>query len=164
MTLDEDLPHLHDHYSMNDEDINDKDHQIFMTTISRMMKTQTISTSQVKNGSVCFVLASSFEMSESYTTGSFGNVQSASSMEGPRCFCDLRAISTTAFMDENFGRRFWGCVKYKMCPYGRRVIRQLRAMQEKKIGEETPWKNMEAISTQHRCHGFTTPISHRGND
>ncbi|KAB1220295.1 hypothetical protein CJ030_MR3G019041 [Morella rubra] len=114
-------------------------------------------------------------MSESYTTGSSGNEQSASSIEGPRCFCDLRAISTTAFTDENWGRRFWGCVKYKdgghcnyfawrdpkMCAYGRRLIRQLREMHGQKLSEEISWesisgqlqkqnKNIEAIIAQHR--------------
>ena len=56
------------------------------------------------------------------------------------CYCPAQAPLNTTFTDENFGRRFWSCGKYKqnvncgffeckdpeMCPYGRRVIHQLQ--------------------------------------
>lgn len=53
-------------------------------------------------------------MFESYNNGGLGSVQSGASIESPRCLCNLRAISTSAYTDENFGKRFWGCVKYKI--------------------------------------------------
>ena len=56
------------------------------------------------------------------------------------CYCPAQAPLNTTFTDENFGRRFWSCGKYKqnvncgffeckdpeMCPYGRRVLHQLQ--------------------------------------
>ncbi|KAF3947006.1 hypothetical protein CMV_026799 [Castanea mollissima] len=61
------------------------------------------------------------------------------------CHCPAQASLKTIFNDENFGRRFWSCGKYKqnvncgffewedpeMCPYGRRVIHQLQECPEK---------------------------------
>ena len=57
---------------------------------------------------------SAIEMSESHIIGSLGSGESEASTEGPKCYYDLRAKSTIAFTDENFGRRFWGCVKFKV--------------------------------------------------
>ena len=56
------------------------------------------------------------------------------------CHCPAQASLKSIFTDENFGRRFWSCGKYKqnvncgffeckdpeMCPYGRRVLHQLQ--------------------------------------
>ena len=61
------------------------------------------------------------------------------------CHCPAQASLKTIFTDENFGRRFWSCGKYKqnvncgffewedpeMCPYGRRVIHQPQECLEK---------------------------------
>ncbi|KAB1226315.1 hypothetical protein CJ030_MR1G012027 [Morella rubra] len=96
-------------------------------------------------------------MSQSHITGSSGSGESGASTEGPKCYCDLRAKLTIAFTDENFGRWFWGCVKFKdgghcnyfawrdpkMCSYGRRVIRQLRAMHAQSLGEQSAWESNE---------------------
>ncbi|KAB1219278.1 hypothetical protein CJ030_MR3G001239 [Morella rubra] len=114
-------------------------------------------------------------MSVSHITGSSGIVESGASIEGPKCYCDLKAKSTIAFTKENFGRRFWGCVKFKdgghcnyfawrdpkMCSYGRRVITKLRAMHSQSRGEQCTWESIEreprheteiiiAMTEQHR--------------
>ena len=62
-----------------------------------------------------------------------------------KCHCPAQASLKTIFTDENFGRWFWSCGKYKqnvncgffewedpeMCPYGRRVIHQPQECLEK---------------------------------
>ncbi|KAB1206513.1 hypothetical protein CJ030_MR7G000031 [Morella rubra] len=125
-------------------------------------------------------------MSESHITGSLGSGESEASTEGPKCYCNLRAKSTIAFTDENFGRRFWGCVKFKdgghcnyfawrdpkMCSFGRRVIRQLRVMHAQSLGEQSAWESNErelqhqtevivAMTEQHRAEIINMSKQHR---
>ncbi|KAB1209263.1 hypothetical protein CJ030_MR6G007215 [Morella rubra] len=78
------------------------------------------------------------------SSGSSSAIGSGGQVMTPCCYCSVEAYLKTSYIEQNFGRRFWSCVNYKlgrscrffhwydppMCVHGKRILRQLREKHE----------------------------------